>query len=144
MTPSQDQQHIQRMIIHYRSHSSEQRSTSRYHYRLFWYQYSIGIFFGLGNGSFVNHTTIPTNSSRPIWMHIVHLDNDMFLDLVTGDYGTDSITIFSGDGTGNLSYRMRYSTGYDSSPVSVTIGYLNDDHFLDMSVGNCGSNSIGI
>ena len=105
---------------------------------------SIGIFFGLGDGSFINHTTISTKSSRPIWLHIAHLDNDIFLDLVTADYGTDSITIFSGDGTGNFSYRMRYSTGYDSFPVSVISADLNNDHRQDLAVANSGTNNVGI
>ena len=105
---------------------------------------SIGIFLGLGDGFFVDHTTISTNSSRPIWIHIAHLDNDIFLDLATADYGTDSITIFSGDGTGNFSYRMRYSTGYDSFPVSVISADLNNDHRLDLAVANSGTNNIGI
>ena len=105
---------------------------------------SVGIFLGIGDGTFVNYTTVSTNSARPIWIHIAHLDNDTFLDLVTADYGTDSITVYSGDGTGNFSYRMRYPTGYDSSPVSVTSGDLDNDNYLDLAVANSGTNNVGI
>ena len=105
---------------------------------------SIGIFLGMNDGTFVNYTTIFTNSCRPIYIHIAHLDNNTFLDLVMTDYGTDSINIYSGDGTGNLSHWKRYSTGYDSSPVSLTSGDLNDDHCLDLVVANSGTNNLGI
>ena len=105
---------------------------------------SVGIFLGTGDGTFVNYTTVSTNAARPIWIHIAHLDNDTFLDLVTADYGTDSITIYSGDGTGNFSYRMRYPTGFDSSPLSVTSGDLNNDNHLDLAVANSGTNNVGI
>ena len=105
---------------------------------------AIGVFLGLGDGSFVNNRTISTNSSRPMWIHIAHLDNDTFLDLVTADYGTDSITIYSGDGTSHFSYRMRYSTGFDSLPVLVISADLNNDHHLDLVVANSGTNTVGI
>ena len=105
---------------------------------------SVGIFLGLGDGTFVSHTTISTGSSRPIWIHMAHLDNDTFLDLVTADYGTASITLFAGDGTGNFSYRMRYPTGYDSSSTAVISADLNNDNHLDLVVANSGTNNLGI
>ena len=105
---------------------------------------SVGIFLGTGDGTFVNYTTVSTNAARPIWIHIAHLDNDTFLDLVTADYGTDSITLYSGDGTGDFSYRIRYPTGFDSSPLSVTSGDLNNDNHLDLAVAYSGTNNVGI
>ena len=104
----------------------------------------VGIFLGLGDGSFVDNTTISTGSARPIWIHIAHLDNDTFLDLITADYGTESITIFSGDGTGYFSFRMRYSTGFDSFPVSVVSADVNNDSHLDLAIVNFGTNNIMI
>lgn len=105
---------------------------------------SIGIFLGMNDGTFVNHTTIFTNSCRPIDIHIAHLDKNTFLDLVTADYGTESITIHFGDGTGHFSHWRRYSTGYDSSPIAVVSADLNDDHCLDLVVANSGTNQLGI
>ena len=105
---------------------------------------SVQIFLGIGDGTFVNCTTVFTGFSRPIWIHITHLNNDTFLDLVTVDYGTDSISIYLADGTGNFFYQMRYSTGYDSSPVSVISADLNTDDHLDLIVANSGTNNVGI
>ena len=105
---------------------------------------NIAIFLGMGDGSFVNHKNISTRSSRPLFIHVAYLDNDTFLDLVTADYGTDSITVFAGDGTGSFEYAMSYSTGYDSLPVSVISGDLDDDHWIDLVVAHSGTNSIGI
>ena len=105
---------------------------------------SIGIFLGMNDGTFVNHTTIFTNSCRPIYIHIAHLDNNTFLDLVMTDYGTDSINIYSGDGNGNFLHWKRYSAGYDSLPVSVISADLNNDHCLDLVIANSGTNNLGI
>lgn len=68
----------------------------------------------------------------------------MILDLVVADYGTDSITVFSGDGTGKFFYRLRYSTGYDSLPVTIISDDFNDDNQLGLAVTNAGTNKIEI
>ncbi|CAF5107386.1 unnamed protein product, partial [Rotaria sp. Silwood1] len=57
---------------------------------------SIGIFIGLGNGSFTNKTIISTGSSHPIWIHVADLNSDTCIDIVTANYGTNSISIFYG------------------------------------------------
>ena len=105
---------------------------------------TIGVFLGMDNGTFINYTNIFTGSSRPLCIHIAHLDNNTFLDLVTADYGTDSISIYTGHGRGIFSYRMRYSTGFDSSPVSVVSADLNNDSYLDLAIAHFGTNNVGI
>lgn len=105
---------------------------------------SIGIFLGLGNGTFTNHAVISTNSSRPIWINIVDLNNDTILDITVANHGTDSISIFYGHGDGNFSYSMAYTTGYDSTPFAVVTGDLNNDNYLDLIIANHGTDNVGI
>lgn len=101
-------------------------------------------FLGFGNGSFVDHTTIPTGAARPIWIHITHINNDTHLDLVTADYGTDSISLFAGDDTGNFSYQIRYSTGYDSSPLFLVSDDFNSDYQTDLVVADSGTGNMSV
>ena len=105
---------------------------------------NIRIFFGLGNGYFVNETIISTGSSRPIWLHIIDVNNDTFLDIVTADYGRHSISILRGYGNGSFTHGETYPTGYDSFPTSVISADLNNDHLLDLIIANAGTNNIGI
>ena len=95
--------------------------------------HTIAIFLGVGDGTSVNHKNIPTGSTRPLFIHIAHLDNDTFFDLITADYGT-----------GSFQYRKSYSTGYDSLPVSIVSDDFNNDNRIDLAVAYSGTNSIGI
>lgn len=46
----------------------------------------IGMFMGIGNGSFNHHLIISTSFSRPIFIHIIDLNNDTLLDIITANY----------------------------------------------------------
>ena len=105
---------------------------------------NIGIFLGLGNGSFISQTEVSTGSSRPIFISLINLNNDTLLDIVTVNYGTDSISIFNGYGNGSFSTPITYRTGYDSLPLSLVAGDFNNDNYLDIAIVNSGTNNIGI
>jgi small basic protein len=105
---------------------------------------NIGIFLGLGNGSFIRQTELSTGSSRPIFISLIDLNNDTLLDIVTVNYGTDSISILNGYGNGSFSTPITYRTGYDSLPLSLTAGDFNNDNYLDIAIVNSGTNNIGI
>ena len=105
---------------------------------------TIGLFLGLGDGSFVKYADVSTNSSRPIWIHIVDLDDDTYLDMVTANYGHHSISILRGDGRGDFSHWLTYSMGYDSFPISVISGDFNNDHLVDLVIVNAGTNNIQV
>ena len=105
---------------------------------------SIGIYLGLGNGSFRNHTVISTKSSRPTWIHIADMNNDTLSDIVIANHGKHSISVMFGYGNVSFFDPLTYSTGYDSLPYSVVSGDLNNDKWLDLVVANHGTNNIGI
>ncbi|CAF4364039.1 unnamed protein product, partial [Adineta steineri] len=75
---------------------------------------------------------------------ISDLNNDTLPDIVTVNYGTQSISIFYGHGNGNFSSPVTYLTGYDSLPMSLVIGDFNNDNYLDIATANAGTNNVGI
>ncbi|CAF4123640.1 unnamed protein product [Rotaria sp. Silwood2] len=103
---------------------------------------NILIFFGFGDGSFGNQTVISTTSSRPLWIHIADINNDILLDIVIVSYGTNSISVLFGYGHGHFSSPIKYSTGYDSLPLSVVSGDFNNDNQLDLAIANSGTNNV--
>ncbi len=82
--------------------------------------------------------------SRPQSVAVGHLNNDMWIDIVVANSGTDNIGIFRGYGDGTFANQETYSTGSGSQPYSVAVGDFNNDNWLDIAVANHGSNSIGI
>ncbi|CAF2802312.1 unnamed protein product, partial [Rotaria sp. Silwood2] len=106
--------------------------------------HNIKIFLGYCNGTFINSTTLSTDSARPIFINIGDFNNDNKSDIITANYGTNSIGIFFGHGNGLFEDQEIYFTGYDSSPRSLAIGDFNKDNYLDIAVANYGTNNIGI
>ncbi|CAF4147509.1 unnamed protein product, partial [Rotaria magnacalcarata] len=105
---------------------------------------SIGVFLGIGNGSFEKHVELSMGSSRPIFVILSDLNNDTILDIVTANYGTQSISILFGYGNGNFSSPTSYLTGYDSFPSSVATGDFNTDNYLDLVISNSGTGNVQI
>jgi FG-GAP-like repeat len=105
---------------------------------------SIGILFGLGNGSFITPPAIFTHSSRPIWINLADLNNDQQTDIAIADYGTQSVSILYGFGNGTFTEPIKHSTGDDSLPSAVIGGDFNNDNQTDLVVANTGTNSLGI
>jgi hypothetical protein len=105
---------------------------------------NIGIFLGLGNGSFIRQTELSTGSSRPVFISFINLNNDTVLDIATVNYGTDSISIFNGYGNGSFSTPITHRMEYDSLPLSLIAGDFNNDNYLDIAIVNSGTNNIGI
>ncbi|CAF4085520.1 unnamed protein product [Adineta steineri] len=90
---------------------------------------NVGIFLGIGKGAFESQTD---------------LNNDKAQDIIVVNYGTQSISIFYGDGNGKFSNAMTYFTGYDSIPMSITVGDFNNDKHMDIAIANSGTNNVGI
>ena len=105
---------------------------------------SIIVFLGGGNRTFVNQTTLLTNSSRPVWINVADLNNDATLDMIIANYGTHSITVFYGCGNGTFNRFISLSTAYDSLPFAVVAGDFNNDKQLDLVTANYGTDNIGV
>jgi hypothetical protein len=106
---------------------------------------NIGIFLGLGNGTFAVMTTFSTGiSSNPSSVTVGDLNKDNQLDLVVANSGISSVLIFYGYGNGTFTNPKSYSFGYDTRPQSVTIGDFNNDSLLDIAVAVYGTGDVEI
>ena len=81
---------------------------------------NVGIFLGIGNGSFSSQIELSTGASRPISIIAVDFNNDTLLDIATANYGTHSVSILYGYGNGKFSSPITYSTGYDSLFILIS------------------------
>jgi hypothetical protein len=106
--------------------------------------HNIGIFLGIGNGTFKPQTTFSTGSSRPRWIAVGDFNNDGELDIAVVNYATNNIGVFLQDRNGSFANQITASTGYDSDPYALVVGDLNNDNKLDIVVANYGTNNVGV
>lgn len=104
---------------------------------------ALSLFFGYGNGSFRNYTTVSTGySSAPNAADVVDLNNDNHIDMIVVNEGTDNIGILYGYGDGTFANIITYSTGYGSAPRHASTADLNKDNRLDIVVACRGTGKI--
>ena len=73
---------------------------------------NVGVFLGLGNGTFSSQTTYSTGSeSYPRCIAVADFNKDSHLDIVVCNYWDSTIGIFLGFGNGTFSNQTTYSTG---------------------------------
>jgi hypothetical protein len=107
--------------------------------------YSVSIFHGYGDGSFSNPDTYSTAyDSFPFSLVAKDFNNDNRFDIAIANYGTNNVRILYGNGNGTFTNQVIFSTSSGSHPSSVTIGYFNDDTFLDIAVALSGTNNISV
>lgn len=73
-------------------------------------------------------------------------DNDGLPDLVTANFGGNTISILKNTSSGSISFasQMSLSTGIASNPNSVTTGDLDGDGKLDIAVANNNAGNVTI
>ncbi|CAF2088748.1 unnamed protein product [Rotaria magnacalcarata] len=84
------------------------------------------------------------DNSRPLSAIVSDLNDDIQLDIVVANSGTDTVGIFLGNENGTFQSQRTYSTGYRSQSYSVVVGDFNSDNQPDIVAANHGTNSIGI
>ncbi|CAF3167606.1 unnamed protein product [Rotaria sp. Silwood2] len=105
----------------------------------------VGISYGYGNGTFQNQIRYSTGrESNPSGIVIADLNRDDILDIALVNSGTDNIAIFLGYGNGNFTKPRIFSTGSNSHPSHITVGYFNEDNVLDIAVTHEGADSLGV
>ncbi|CAF1240880.1 unnamed protein product [Rotaria sordida] len=105
---------------------------------------SIGVFLGLGNGSFENQTIyFIKHNARPKSVTVADFNNDDNLDIVVGVFDINAIYIYLGYGNGAFEYTNIYQVE-GSYPFSIAVGDFNKDNNTDIVTAIYGTNNAGI
>ncbi len=78
----------------------------------------------------------------PYSVTISDLDGDTVLDLAVANSGSDSVSIFLGNGDGSFAAAVNYNAG--DQPYSVAISDLDGDTVPDLAVANYWSDNVSI
>ena len=106
---------------------------------------TITVLLGYGNGTFKMGNTYSTGkASAPCACAIADLNNDSRMDVVVANADTSNIAIFLGNGDGTFQTKLVLSTGSNSNPVDVVIGYINNDTRLDIAVVDYVNDNVGV
>jgi len=93
---------------------------------------SIRVYPGLGAGAFGSGSSWAVGD-RPQSLAVGDLDGDGDLDVVTGNSGSDDVSVLLQTPTG-FAREVRHTTGHQ--PIAVALGFLDSDPHLDLVVAN--------
>jgi Bacterial type II and III secretion system protein/FG-GAP-like repeat len=112
---------------------------------------TISVLLGDGTGAFGTQTTFPAGTD-PVWIatgqfnsSATAANNDSFLDLAVVNKGSNTVSIFLGNGDGTFKPKVDMPTG--SIPVSAVTADFHDltsSSEVDLAVANQGDNTISI
>ncbi|CAF1313567.1 unnamed protein product [Rotaria sordida] len=106
---------------------------------------SLLLLTGNDDGTFKRTTTYSTGyKSAPKHICIGDFNNDNRMDIVTANYGSDSVGILLAQGNGTFSNVTTYFVSYGSAPWSVDVGDFNNDSRLDVVTTNFRSGSLSV
>jgi streptogramin lyase len=106
---------------------------------------SVGIFFGYNYTTFQSETTYSSMGNlEPFGIVVSDFNNDKYLDIATVFFGSDSLGIIFGYGSGSFSNMVIYSTGIDSQPQDLAEADFNNDGRSDIVVVNSNTSTIGV
>lgn len=103
---------------------------------------NLTVLLGDGTGQFLEATGSPINvGTNPIAVTSGDLNRDGRPDLAVANYGSNSVTVLIGDGSGGFAGT---SIAVGSNPLALVAGDFSGDGMLDLAVANSTSNSVSI
>jgi hypothetical protein len=106
---------------------------------------NVDVLLNIGNGTFINQNSYSTGtSSYPYGVALADVNSDNKLDIVTGNYFSDTVAVLLNAGNGTFLNLTSYSTGSGSHTYSVAAADLNGDNKPDIVVANFGTNNVGV
>ena len=100
---------------------------------------------GVGDGTFgspLSLTLFPGGAPQPVQVFAADLNKDGLKDLVTVNYGSNTVSVFTNAGSGTFVWSTNYSVG--TQPISYLYRDLDGDGISDLAVVNSGSGTISI
>ncbi|CAM4751681.1 unnamed protein product [Rotaria magnacalcarata] len=97
---------------------------------------NIGILLGYGNGTLATQVTFSSETNISYSIAIGDFNSYTLLDVTVDNYGTASVTLLRDYDNGTFVFYTTLSTDMRSSPYSITLGDLNNDHILDVTVAS--------
>jgi hypothetical protein len=108
---------------------------------------TISILLGNGNGTFTPApgSPFPSGGTGPASITTWDLNGNGLLDLAVANATSNSVAVFTGDGTGRFSLAPGFPlpTG-GTGPHALVAGDFNGDGLGDLAVGNGGSGSLSV
>lgn len=105
----------------------------------------LNIFLGHGNGSFRQTIIFPMKTDSHLYSPIItDFNGNGYLDIAVANHWNHSIDILYDFYNETFTIQRSFSTGSRSFPISIAVGDLNYDGYLDIAVTNTGTNNIGI
>ena len=106
---------------------------------------SLGVLFGLGNGTFWPLTIYPAGDGSLVqWIDAVDINDDGRLDIIVTNTDNSNLGIILGHANGTFFNRITYPVGINSYPFSIGLGDFNNDGRIDVVVSNMLSDNMGI
>ena len=105
---------------------------------------NVGVLLGTGTGSFGAATTYGSGAgSQPASIAVADVNGDGRPDLLTANYGSSTVGVLLGTGTGSFGTVTTYGSG-GNIPNSIAVADVNGDGKLDLLTANQGSSTVGV
>ncbi|MGI4735249.1 MAG: FG-GAP repeat domain-containing protein [Janthinobacterium lividum] len=105
----------------------------------------VGVLLNTGTGAFqAVATTSAGSGSQPYGIAVADVNADGKPDLLTANYGTNSVGVLLGNGNGTFAAAVAYSTGSGSQPFGLAVADVNADGRPDIISANTFAYAVGV
>ena len=106
----------------------------------------VTILLGNGDGTFTEQDESPIDvGANPRFIAVGFFDQDSNLDMAVANGASNNVTILLGNGDGTFTEEPTESPiSVGDTPLSIAVGFFDQDSNLDMAVANGASNNVTI